>query len=238
MDLTKVPLFAGGLKQSLMDLKALDLRIVTLGASCKLHEPDASKRKSHLDEARRFIELAKRMQARYVRVFPDKYVEGEDHATTIQRIVEGLNELGEFAKGSGVAVVLESHGDFTDSLTLRRIMNGAASLSVGLLWDTHHTFVAGREDPSHTSRELSRFVRHVHVKDSKPAGTEVRYVLTGDGTVPIRLIVKVLVASGYEGYYSFEWEKAWHPEIEEPEVAIPHFAKVMVQNLNDAGFKP
>jgi sugar phosphate isomerase/epimerase len=63
-------------------------------------------------------------------------------------------------------------------------------------------------------------------------------VLTGDGTVPIRLIVKVLVASGYEGYYSFEWEKAWHPEIEEPEVAIPHFAKVMVQNLNDAGFKP
>ena len=27
----------------------------------------------------------------------------------------------------------------------------------------------------------------------------------------------------YDGYVSFEWEKYWHPEIEEPEVALPDF---------------
>jgi len=29
----------------------------------------------------------------------------------------------------------------------------------------------------------------------------------------------------YAGYYSFEWEKLWHPEIQDPSIAIPHYAK-------------
>jgi len=49
--------------------------------------------------------------------------------------------------------------------------------------------------------------------------------------------VKVLAAGGYRGYYCFEWEKRWHPEIEEPEIAIPHYAKVMRQYLAEAGAK-
>ena len=46
--------------------------------------------------------------------------------------------------------------------------------------------------------------------------------------------VRVLAAGGYQGYYGFEWEKRWHPEIEEPEVAFPHYAKIMRQYLAEA----
>lgn len=236
MDLTKLPLFnANQLKQSLSDLQALNLKIINLGASCKLHEPDVVKRQPHLDEARRFIELAQRLQCPYVRVFPDKFVEGEKASVTTQRIIDGLQELGEFAKSSGVTVILESHGDFTRSSDLLALMKGAEMPSVALLWDAHHTVVAGQEDPGFTFQKLSRYIRHVHLKDSRPEGQEVRYVLTGKGTVPVRQTVKVLVEGGYRGYYSFEWEKAWHPEIEEPEVAIPHFARVMREYLTEAG---
>ena len=56
-------------------------------------------------------------------------------------------------------------------------------------------------------------------------------VLTGTGTVPVRDIVRVLKAGGYTGYYGFEWEKGWHPDIEEPEVAFPHFAERMREYL-------
>src|SRR5256885_7371195 len=38
--------------------------------------------------------------------------------------------------------------------------------------------------------------------------------LTGRGGVPVKRQVELLVAAGYAGYYSFEWEKAWHPEID------------------------
>lgn len=40
---------------------------------------------------------------------------------------------------------------------------------------------------------------------------------------------------GYKGYYGFEWEKGWHAEIEEPEVAFPHFANTMRQYLPARG---
>jgi predicted xylose isomerase-like sugar epimerase len=62
-------------------------------------------------------------------------------------------------------------------------------------------------------------------------------VLTGKGDVPVAEQVKVLVGAGYRGYYCFEWEKKWHPEIEEPEVAFPHYAKAMGELLAAAGVK-
>jgi hypothetical protein len=58
------------------------------------------------------------------------------------------------------------------------------------------------------------------------------------GDVPVKSQVQVLATAGYRGYYCFEWEKKWHPEIEEPEVAFPHFARTMTQYLEDAGVKP
>jgi hypothetical protein len=36
----------------------------------------------------------------------------------------------------------------------------------------------------------------------------------------------------YQGYVSFEFEKYWHPEIEEPEVSLPDFAAAM-RGLNE-----
>jgi hypothetical protein len=46
----------------------------------------------------------------------------------------------------------------------------------------------------------------------------------------------VLVANGDLGYYGFESEKRWHHEIEDPEVAFRHYAKVIRQYLAKAGF--
>ena len=42
--------------------------------------------------------------------------------------------------------------------------------------------------------------------------------------MPLRAAWDALAAVGYDGWFTFEWEKRWHPEIEEPEIAIPAFA--------------
>jgi predicted xylose isomerase-like sugar epimerase len=52
-------------------------------------------------------------------------------------------------------------------------------------------------------------------------------VLTGKGDVPIQRQVQALLGIGYKGYYCFEWEKLWHPDIAEPEVAIADFSRVV-----------
>jgi sugar phosphate isomerase/epimerase len=240
MDLTKSPQFTGAkLKESLKDLDALGLKISGLGASTNMHEPDAARRAKQMDEAKRFIELARQLRSPYVRVFPNQLVKGEERKVTIDRIVAGLRELGDHAKGSGVTVIVESHGEFTTAPLLLEIIKGANHPNVAFLWDAHHTCVAG-EKPAETFKQLGRYVRHTHLKDSRaPKGDEKgrRYVLTGTGEVPVKETVKVLAAGGYKGYYSFEWEKRWHPEIEDPEIAFPHYAKVMREYLAEAGVK-
>jgi sugar phosphate isomerase/epimerase len=232
MDLTRRPELTGTrLADSIKDLEAAELKVSDLGASAKMHESDPKIRAAQIDEGKRFVDLAQQLRAPYVRVFGDSVPEGQSKADVLSRIVDGLRTLGEYAKGSGVGIIIESHGDFTDSPTLSELLKRSAMDNVALLWDAHHTFVAGREQPAATWAALGRYVRHTHLKDSKPEGSEVRYVLTGTGTVPVREIVRVLKAGGYKGYYGFEWEKTWHPEIDEPEIAFPDFAARMREYL-------
>ena len=96
--------------------------------------------------------------------------------------------------------------------------------------------------PADTYARIGKWMRHTHLKDSVPLpqgkkDEDRRYVLTGTGQVPVQEQVRVLAKGGYPGFYSFEWEKGWHPEIEEPEVAFPHYAKVMGGWLDEFGVK-
>jgi sugar phosphate isomerase/epimerase len=241
MDLSKSPQFTGEkLKESLSDLDALELKVSDLGASTRLAEPNPDKRAIQLDEARRFIDLAHKLNSPYIRVFGGNLAQGQTMEDATERIISGFRELHDHARGSGVTVLIESHDAFTTSISLLKILKGADLPTAALLWDAHHTFAAGRERPGETYKQLGQYVRHTHLKDSRPPQNgekDRRYVLTGTGEVPVKETVKVLVANGYRGYYGFEWEKRWHPEIEEPEIAFPHFAKVIRQYLTEAGFK-
>jgi sugar phosphate isomerase/epimerase len=134
--------------------------------------------------------LAHELKAPYVRVFPNALVKGEDKQVTIARIIAGLRELGDHAKGSGVSVIVESHGEFNKSPLLLEIIKGANHPNVAFLWDAHHTCVAG-EKPEETYRQLKAYVRHTHLKDSRALAStnkdgekERRYVLMGTGEVP------------------------------------------------------
>ena len=58
-------------------------------------------------------------------------------------------------------------------------------------------------------------------------GKDRKYVLTGKGEVPIERQVQALRKINYEGYYCFEWEKVWHPELLDASIAIPDYMKVL-----------
>src|SRR5471030_179788 len=216
MDLPKCAEFGGTrLKGTLRDLSAAGLGISDLGASAQMHEPDPDKRAKHMDEARRFIALAHELQAPYVRVFPNQFIPGEDKRVTFARISDGLHELGEYARPAGVTIIVESHGEFRRAEDIIPILEGAKSKNVAFLWDAHHTCVEG-EKPADTFQQLGKYTRHTHLKET----------------------VRVLAKNWYKGYFCFEWEKRWHPEIEDPEVAFPHYAKTMRNYLTEAGVKP
>jgi sugar phosphate isomerase/epimerase len=237
MDLTKVPELSGTrLAGTKKDLSALGIVISDLGASAVMHETGPAREKA-LDEGRRFVDLAHAMGVKYVRMFGDKINPAEPREAVFARVIEGFKQMAAHAKSAGVTVIMETHGDFTRSKDVEAIRAGVDSDAFAVLWDAHHTFVAGKEAPADTYAALGKWVRHTHLKDSRPEGTDRRYVLTGTGEVPVRTQVQVLAKAGFKGYYCFEWEKKWHPEIEEPEIAFPHFAKTITRYLEDAGVK-
>jgi sugar phosphate isomerase/epimerase len=226
MDLPTRPEFASAqIPQTKKQAADHQLKISDLGSSAEMHVAEPAERAKQLADARRFIDLASALDVPYVRVFGNK-INGP-REEVLARVVDGLHQLGEYGAPRRVTVLIESHGDFVDSPTLKEVLTRADSKNVALLWDAHHTFVDGHEQPEHTVAELGPWIRHTHLKDSVPDGKGRRYVLTGTGEVPVERQVMALREMDYKGYYCFEWEKVWHPDIQEPEVAFPEYARVV-----------
>lgn len=238
MDLPTHPIFAAErIEQTKSEIRASKLRIANVSSSAQLYVEDPTRRAKELSDARRFIDLAAALEAPYVRVFGGKAesdknpVPSED---TKARVAAGLRELGKYAGPHNVTVIIESHDHFTSSATLKDVLRAADSEHVGLLWDAHHTFATSNEDPEFTVRQLGPWIRHTHLKDSTGSGENRKYVLTGRGNVPIQRQIEALRSIGYKGFYCFEWEKVWHPDIADPEIAIADYARVVGQCLGDA----
>ena len=226
LDLPTSPEFAPArIAQTKQEVADHGLKISDLGSSLEMHVADAEKRAKQLADARRFIDLASALEVPYIRVFGNELRGPREEV--IARVADGLHQLGEYAGPEGVTVIIESHGEFVDSPTLKEVLTRADSKYVALLWDAHHTFVDGHEQPEQTVADLGKWIRHTHFKDSMPVGKERKYVLTGKGDVPIERQVMALRKIDYKGYYCFEWEKMWHPDIQEPEVAFPDYVEAM-----------
>lgn len=237
LDLPSHAIFAADrIEETKKEIRDHKLRIACVSSSANLYIEDSDKRAKDLADARRFIDLASTLGAPYVRVFGGKAQ--SDNAPvpddpTKARVAAGLRELGQYAGPKSVTVIIESHDHFTSSATLKDVLKAADSEHVGLLWDAHHTFAASNEDPEFTVKQVGPWIRHTHLKDSVGKGEDRKYVLTGTGNVPIGRQIKALQSIGYKGFYCFEWEKVWHPDLADPEIAIADFAHVVGQCLGN-----
>jgi len=207
------------------------LRFVDLGSSAAMHHADTTERQKNLDEAKRFIDLAQQLNCPYIRVFPNNLPKEQDRNATIDLIIKGLVELGDHAKGSSVTVLMESHGDLVQTADLKKIMESAANEHVGMIWDIVNMWSVTKEPPAKVYPQLKKYIRHTHIKDLKIIDGKEHYTLLGKGESPIIEAIDILYKDGYKGYYSFEWEKMWHPEIDEPEIALSDYPKTMREHF-------
>jgi sugar phosphate isomerase/epimerase len=203
------------------------LSFVNLGSSATLHFSDANERKKNIDEGKRFIDLAHELRCPHIRVFPNNFPKGQEKSATMDLIAKGLLELATHANGSNVDVLIETHGDLLFIDDLEKVMKAAEHKNVGLIWDVTNMWTKTKESPKEAYARLKNYIRHTHIKDAKLIDNKIQYVLMGQGDVPIFEAIDALATGGYKGYYSFEWEKLWHPEIEAPEIAIADYPKAM-----------
>jgi len=236
MDLTKSRQFATkeNIASTCKLLSDKKLKILCLGSSAAMHHSPGEEREKNMDEAKRYIELAHLLNCPYIRVFPNRVPKGEGRSQTISQIITALKELGNFTKNTGVKVLMESHGDLVDSDEIQKIMQSVNDPNVGLVWDVANMWNVNKEPPEQVYSKLKKYIYHTHIKDLALVDGKSRIVMVGSGNVPILDAVDTLREGGYKGYYSFEWEKLWHPEIGEPEIAIAEFAKVMKKHIRNS----
>ncbi len=174
----------------------------------------------NLEHVKSHCELARDLGSPYVRIFGGK---PESHALA----VENLRAFGDAAREVGVALVLETHDDFSTGETVAALLEATAHPAIFSLWDLHHPYRQG-EAIEQTHRLLAPSVRHVHIKDSAP---DTGYCLLGEGDIPVFPMLDLLLDAGYTGAISLEWEKRWHSELPNPEIALPQYAQKVREYL-------
>lgn len=206
-------------------LHSAGLSPVVLGTSCMFHTEELSLRAQK--EGEEAILIAERMGIPYIRVFGNN-IAGERNAC-IKAVTEGVRRLCDFAIGKGVCVLLEVHGDFNTVENLAPILKALGTHPhFGLIWDIAHSHEPYGKDFMRFYSAVRPYIRHVHIKDKK-VGEGL--VLPGEGEVPILPIVKQMLADGYEGCFSLEWERLWHPSLLDIETALARFCTLLSEDV-------
>jgi sugar phosphate isomerase/epimerase len=181
-------------------------------------------------ELRQFLELASDWEAPLVRVFGGPLPgDGPARQSGLEAAARVLEAAAPAAERLGVAIGVETHDAFCASATVAELLALVDSAAVGAVWDSHHPHRAG-ERAADVWANLGKRILLAQVKDARrdPEREDGwQLVLLGEGEVPVRDMLALLSAGGYPGWVSVEWEKRWHPEIAEPELALPQHLAVL-----------
>jgi len=195
----------------------------------------ASERKSNIDELRRYADLAAELDASYVRTFLGELPEGIKLDSSIyENISDCLNSASEYAEAVGVKIAVEPHDDFVRSSTVVPIFDQNRSHpNLNVIWDIGNAFAAG-EDPAQGFDLLKDHLAYVQVKDGKGRAPNWQLCSLGAGDIPLGQAFDLLMANDYKGAFSVEWEYAWHPELDPPEIALPSALRTVQELLSTA----
>lgn len=124
--------------------------------------------------------------------------------------------------GWQVQLVIETHDSLCHTRPIEQL-NERHDGEVRILWDAHHTWKKGGEDPAKTWPAIKSLVHHIHFKDSisvPSARHPFTYVHLGEGEFPLKPFIAMLKNDGFAGPVSLEWERQWHPYLDPLDLAL------------------
>ncbi len=141
------------------------VRLVSLGSTCEYQSSDPNVVTRNIEETRRFCELAHDLGCRGVKVRPNGFPPGSDHAKVLDQIGQALRQCGDIARDQGVEIWLEVHGEETEKPpNIHRIMEVCNHPSVGICWNSNdNDIVEGSVKPSFEL--LKPWLRSCHINE-------------------------------------------------------------------------
>ncbi len=186
---------------------------------------DAAERREAEAEVSACIALAARLGCSNVRLWAGNEPAPDEGEARFGRLVSSLKRLTEEASAAGVSLNVENHigsHAVTSTDTVRLVE--AVGPGMGITYDPANLLMLGEGDPEAALERQLPYIRHVHFKDLKVLGDRKHLPkVLGEGDVPWGKLMPLLLASGYDGFFSTEFEKRWHPEeLPDSETGLAH----------------
>lgn len=169
-----------------------DVTLVGLGSDERFDNPDPAVVKKAMEAAKRFVVLSHDVGGGGVKVKPNRLYDNVPHEKTIEQIGKSLNALGEFAAGYGQQIRLEVHGGCAPLPIIKAIMDVADNENVTVCWNSNPQDLQGEGLEYNFHLVRKRFGRTLHARP------------LDDKTYPYQKLLKLLVATDYNGWVMLE----------------------------------
>jgi sugar phosphate isomerase/epimerase len=158
----------------------------------------------HLDRMRHAVEVAKTLEAPYIRIFSFFIPEGTDPDSRRDEVLSRLEDLADVAANSDVILVHENEKDIYGDIPRRclDIVTSVSSPKLRLAWDPANFVQVGVRPFTEGYEMLRPHVSYIQIKDALLANGTVVVAGAGDGEV--RETVRALQADGFDGFFSLE----------------------------------
>ncbi len=204
----------------------LGLEVYSYSIGNNFVSSDPAQRQSQVDKIREAVEIAKKLNAKVIRVFSGD-ASGEENVAfdeALGWIVEGLKAGAALAEKADITLALENHGLFAGKAQqVAQVIGAVGSPALAATLDTGNFLLVG-ENPTEAVRQLADKAALIHFKDFKAVGSEVTQrvykattgqgyqgTIIGQGDVDLPTIVSILHDRGYNGYLSIEFEGPGDP---------------------------
>ncbi|MEM9544164.1 MAG: sugar phosphate isomerase/epimerase family protein [Cyanobacteria bacterium P01_E01_bin.42] len=184
--------------------------------------PEESVLEEQLQKVRGFIDAAKILGAKFVRLLSGEHRNDSPPIEVFPQLQRAFTTVGNYAEERGIKITIENHGGPTATgQRIARIMEGVQSAAVGLNYDPAN-FLNQGTDPLMALRYILPWVNYSHWKDVRWVDNAPQFCAFGEGEINWLPIIQELRNSGYQGYWAVEYE---NPE------DVERGTKVSLQNL-------
>ena len=180
------------------------LEICCIATGVRMATADAAARAKHVEDLKRYIDLAGDLGCPLLRTFGGPRDQSKDFPPVVAWTADGYRQVLGQAEARGVTVLMETHDDWCSSAPVRAVVEAVASPRLRVLWDLMHP-QRQMERPQETFANIGALTLHLHAHDRgyDAQGNGIATPL-GKGMIDHATPLKLMGQAGFDGYISIE----------------------------------
>ena len=187
--------------------EAAGVKVVCFCAGSDFTQTDAKLVAEDVAQVKAYVDMAADCGVEIVRVFAGWTPFEQLRPADYERCGAALAQVGAYARDKGVLIALENHGGPAGTAAqVLRLLELADHANVKANFDGGN-FAMSKEDPLAAYLVLRDRIGYTHWKDVRLADGGLEYCALGDGITDWQPVIRALLADGYDGYWTMEYEE-------------------------------